>query len=412
MMVLAAETKSRTSLLRQASQIEDINTIQEILGKYERALGQKINSEKTNLFFSKGIPESSKDLLKNLQGVLEIKEYEKYLGLPAVVGRRKKTSLNYIKDRVWSKLQGWKEKLLSQARKEVLLKAVVQAIPTFAMSCFRLPIGLCQDIEMLIRKFWWGQRGDRRKIHWKKWEVLCQPKPEGGLGFKDLCKFNEAMLAKQVWRLIHDTDSLFYKFFKAKYFPHSSIFEAKFALGSFAWKSILFAGKLVEKEARWRVGDGKSIRIFHDSWLNSPEGKVVSPQNLLALDSMVDTLIDAQTGWWNTQLIDLCFYSPEVALIKSLPLCTVPQPDILIWPKENSSIYSMKSGYKSLMEFATLDTVHCSEDLLEKHLETECTGENQAFLMEIMHELSTLKRKFEEKSHSYRSHLPSLFKGE
>ena len=81
-----------------------------------------------------------------------------------MVGRNKRASLNYIKDRVWGKLQGWKEKLLSQAGKEVLLK-VVQAILTFAISCFRLPIGLCQDIEMLIRKFWWGQKGDRRKIH-------------------------------------------------------------------------------------------------------------------------------------------------------------------------------------------------------------------------------------------------------
>ena len=71
-----------------------------------------------------------------------------------MVGRNRRASLNYIKDRVWDKLQGWKEKLLSQAGNEVLLKAVVQAIPTFAMSCFRLLVGLCQDIEMLICKFW------------------------------------------------------------------------------------------------------------------------------------------------------------------------------------------------------------------------------------------------------------------
>ena len=82
-----------------------------------------------------------------------------------MVGRSKRASLNYIKDRVWGKLQGWKEKLLSQVGKEVLLKAVAQAISTFAMSCFRLSVGLCQDIEMLIHKFWWGQKGDRRKIH-------------------------------------------------------------------------------------------------------------------------------------------------------------------------------------------------------------------------------------------------------
>ena len=168
----------------------------------------------------------------------------------------------------------------SQVRKEVLLKAVVQAIPTFAMSCFRFPISLSQDIEMLICKFWWGQRGDWRKIHWKKWEVLCQSKMEGVLGFKDLCKFNEAMLAKQVWRLIHDRESLFYRDFKAKYFPNCSIFEAKSTSKSFAWKSILWSRNLINRGARWRVGDGETIRVFQDVWLvNTTDGKSL-PINL------------------------------------------------------------------------------------------------------------------------------------
>ena len=116
----------------------------------------------------------------------EVKEYEKYLGLPAVVRKNKRASLNYIKERVWNKLQGWKEQLLSQVGREVLLKAVVQAIPTFAMSCFKLSVGLCHDIEMLIGKFWWGQRGEQRKIHWRNWEVMCQPKRLGRFGFQRL----------------------------------------------------------------------------------------------------------------------------------------------------------------------------------------------------------------------------------
>ena len=94
-----------------------------------------------------------KNDIKNFLGVPKIKEYEKYLGLPTVVGRNRSASLNFIKERVWGKIQGWKEKMLSQAGREVLLKAVVQAIPTFAMSCFRLLVGLCRDIEMIIRKF-------------------------------------------------------------------------------------------------------------------------------------------------------------------------------------------------------------------------------------------------------------------
>jgi len=123
----------------------------------KKVSGQQINTGKTTLFFSKSVTETTKNAIKDLLGVSEIKKYEKYLGLPAVVGKKKRASLNYIKDKVWGQLQEWKEKLLFQARKEVLLKAVVQAIPTFVMGCFKLPLGLCRDIEMLIQKFWWGQ---------------------------------------------------------------------------------------------------------------------------------------------------------------------------------------------------------------------------------------------------------------
>ena len=94
------------------------------------------------------------DAIISLLGVPEIKQYEKYLGLPSFVGRSKKASLLYIKERVWSKIRGWKEKLLSQAGREILLKIVIQAIPAYSMSCFKLPITLCNEIEIIIRKFW------------------------------------------------------------------------------------------------------------------------------------------------------------------------------------------------------------------------------------------------------------------
>ena len=61
-----------------------------------------------------------------------------------------------------------KEKLLSQAGREILLKVLVQATPTFVMSCFKLCLGFCDEIEALIRQLWWGQKGEQRKIHLEK----------------------------------------------------------------------------------------------------------------------------------------------------------------------------------------------------------------------------------------------------
>ena len=83
-----------------------LQAIKDIMSLYEQALGQMINREKTTIFFSKAVNEDTKAQITNFLQVPEVKEYEKYLGLPAVVGRNRKASLNFIKERVWSKLQG------------------------------------------------------------------------------------------------------------------------------------------------------------------------------------------------------------------------------------------------------------------------------------------------------------------
>ena len=80
------------SLIFCRAKMGDVQAIQSALALYEKASEQKINGTKTNLFFGKSVLESTKTDLKNLLGVLEIKEYEKYLGLLAMVGRKKKES--------------------------------------------------------------------------------------------------------------------------------------------------------------------------------------------------------------------------------------------------------------------------------------------------------------------------------
>ena len=275
-------------------------------------------------------------------------------------------------------------------------------------------MGLWQDIEGFIWKFWWGQCGDRRKIHWNKWNVLCQPKTKGGLGFKDLWKFNKAMLAKQVWRFIQDIDSLFYKVFRAKYFPNCSIFEAASSSNSFAWKNILRSRNLIARGSRWRVGDGKTIWLFKMlGYWTLLMVRLHLPQVTLALEIIVDTISNPYTSWWNTHLIDLCFYPPEAQYIKSLPLCSTPQPNILIWPKEKSGHYSMKLGYKALTELSLSDLVRTEQLEAQKTFwrsiwKLKVPGKIKHFV-EVLHKFFAHKRKFAETYNPSRICLPNLW---
>ena len=134
--------------------------------------------------------------------------------------------------------------------------------------------------------------------------------------------------------------------------------QPKSSSGSFAWKSILWSRDLIEKGSFWRIGNGKLVQIYKDTWLLSPEGHISSPVLHLAPESTVDSLINVALGWWNTNLIDLCFYPPGANLIKSLPLCSILQPDTLVWRLEKSSCYSVKSGYKFLCELLIPDSNH------------------------------------------------------
>ena len=107
-----------------------------------------------------------------------------------------------------------------------------------------------------------GEDGDQRKTHWIAWEKFTRCKGRGGLGFRDLKTFNQALLAKQAWRLIEFPDSLCAKLLKAKYFPNGDLLDTAFPTQvSPTWRAIMHGLELLKKGAIWRVGRGSNIKI-------------------------------------------------------------------------------------------------------------------------------------------------------
>ena len=160
--------------------------------------------------------------------------------MPTDVGNSFNGTFKFLRDRMWSKIKGWLEKILSAGGNEVLIKSIAQAIPVYSMACFKLPWGLCNHINSLIRQFWWGSKQGQRKVSWVSWEVMTRPKHLGGLGFWDIEIFNLCLLARQSWRILQNPASLSARLLKAIYFPNTSILEAELGTHpSQIWRSVL-----------------------------------------------------------------------------------------------------------------------------------------------------------------------------
>ena len=99
------------------------------------------------------MPRLIQEEIKVKFGAQVIKQHEKYLRLLSLVGRSKRNTFNDIKEKLKKNLAGWKEKLLSKAGKEVLIKAVAQAIPTYIMSFFKVSDSLCEELTRMIWNF-------------------------------------------------------------------------------------------------------------------------------------------------------------------------------------------------------------------------------------------------------------------
>ena len=112
-----------------------------------------MNKEKTALYFSKNTSREVQNRAKLMLGAEIVRQHEKYLELPPLIGRGKRKAFNRIKDQVGRKIAGWKGKLLSNAGREILIKAVAQATPTYTMSVFKLPNSLCKELNSMMGNF-------------------------------------------------------------------------------------------------------------------------------------------------------------------------------------------------------------------------------------------------------------------
>jgi hypothetical protein len=124
-----------------------------ILVTYEAASRQAINLQKSELFCCRNTLNDLKNPIATTLVVRQVLRTDKYLGLPSMVGRSKHATFKFITDRIWSKISSWSSRCLSQAGHEIIIKSVLQFIPSYVMSVFLLSGSLINEIEKMLNSF-------------------------------------------------------------------------------------------------------------------------------------------------------------------------------------------------------------------------------------------------------------------
>ncbi|KAG7556816.1 Zinc knuckle CX2CX4HX4C [Arabidopsis suecica] len=335
------------TLLMCKANKEECEEILLCLSKYERLSGQMINLDKSAITFGINVNPEIKNWVKMRSGIKTEGGTGKYLGLPECLSGSKQQLLGFIKDRLQTRMSSWFAKTLSQGGKEILLKSIAMALPVYAMTCFKLPISLCKSLTSIMMNFWWNNLQDTRKIHWLSWQKLTMPKMLGGIGFRDLQIFNQALLAKQAWRLLHDKDSLFFKVFKSRYFQNSDFLNAPFGTRpSYAWRSILHGRSLLKEGLKRVIGNGANTNVWIDDWIfDEKPRRALALHSLLNINLTVQSLIDSDTRNWNWDRLKELFPLEEIEII-SRQRPAVSQKDSFCWSKTRHGLYTVKSGYE------------------------------------------------------------------
>ena len=217
------------------------------------------------------------------------------------------------------------------------------------MRCrYRLPKTVCDNLASAMASFWWSSVEHKRKIHWISWNKMCLPKESGGMGFKDLECLNQALLAKQAWRLIQYEDCLMAKVLKGKYYDDQHFIKASLgARPSYAWRSILHGKELLVKGLKHSVGNGRSINVWSEPWMEDKEGICRTPyrrQRFFDANLKVSDVIDTQTRRWSNRVMsDIFVQSDRELLLQNQP--SVDEEDSWIWRHTRNGVYSVKTGY-------------------------------------------------------------------
>nr|XP_024930509.2 uncharacterized mitochondrial protein AtMg00310-like [Ziziphus jujuba var. spinosa] len=221
------------------------------------------------------------------------------------------------------------------------------------MATFHLPLDLCEDLDGLVRRFWWESKSKATGyLALKSLNDICKPKELGGLGFRKFKDLNVALLAKLNWKLASGEECLWTRLMKVKYLKNDSFFSYKLKKGtSWVWKGIIKSRDALRTGACFRVGDGSSIDLWKDPWVPDLPNIFPSARNNSVTHQWrkVYEIWDYSNLRCKVDVVRQIFKPSSAEAILNLERPSSHCLDKLIWLGSKDGKFSVKSCYELLV---------------------------------------------------------------
>jgi len=264
----------------------NVVTVKAILRGFELASGLKINFHKSKIagvnVERNAMAKYAKTLNCDQMGIPF-----KYLGVEVGGNPRKSKFWEPVLTKLKARLNVWKGRFLSLAGRICLIKSIITAVPLFYLSIFKAPDSVYQSIIRIQRKFLWGWGKEKRPIAWVSWEIVCKTKEEGGLGIRDIRKFNYALLAKWRWRLVSDEKGKWKDLMISKYGMDLDYPQTPVKMQTWWWRDlqkVCTEGEgtgWFQQQLTWRLGGGDKVKFWEDVWFGNSNLKTQYPRLFL-----------------------------------------------------------------------------------------------------------------------------------
>uniref|UniRef100_A0A803P0Z6 Reverse transcriptase domain-containing protein n=1 Tax=Cannabis sativa TaxID=3483 RepID=A0A803P0Z6_CANSA len=303
--------------------LNELDTLNRCIIQYEDWSGQLCSKQKSGVCFSRNCSRSLRESIENGLNIGSVRSDEKHLGNPFLFSRSKRKDFNFLKTRLYERLEGWRLKTLSKSGRAVYVNSVALALPSYSMSTFQIPTSSCRDLDAI----------------------------RGGLGFRRFEDINHALLSKLAWQLASNLDKPWCHSFKVKYFPRESFWSIQEkSSDSYVWKGILGARNIIAKGACSIIATGESIDIWWQPWipwLEYDQFREIMEGIRCKAPSLkcVADLLYRQTKSWNIGYMHFLFGEELGNRIAEIQIVKNNADDMLIWKDSSVGKFSVKGAY-------------------------------------------------------------------